>query len=163
MQCKNLKIRSKKGRKYIYCELLKKEISFNNCKGCANKEYKMKKCVTQSKMSYKNQFLIKEKTIKKNLKIARLERNRKSVFTTDLAKCIICGKPKQNLHEIFMGRNRQNSMKYAFVIPVCIGHHRICHNNIQIQEFWRKKGQLYFEKSIGSREEFISIFGMNYL
>ena len=163
MNCKNMKIRTKKGTKYIYCSLLKKEITYDICNHCENKEYKKQKCTVKPKTLCKNQFPVKGKTIKRSSKITKLERNRKSVFTTDLTKCIICGKSKDNLHEIFMGKNRQNSMKYGFIIPVCIEHHRICHNNSQIQEFWHKEGQLYFEKNIGSREEFISIFGMNYL
>ena len=162
MNCKNMKIRTKKGTKYIYCSLLKKEITYDMCNHCENKEYKKQKSIIFSKNNA-NWEKKSPKMCKKSSKITKLERNRKSVFTNDLTKSIMCGKPKHNLHEIFMGRNRQNSMKYGFVIPVCIEHHRICHNNSQIQEFWHEKGQLYFEKNIGSREEFISIFGINYL
>lgn len=58
------------------------------------------------------------------------------------------GKLKDSLHKIFMEKNSQNSMKYWYVITVCIEHHQICHRNAQIQEFWYKKGQLYFESEL---------------
>lgn len=162
MNCKNLKYRTKKGTKYIYCTLLKKEITFDMCNHCKNKEYKIKKSIKISKNDT-NWEKKSPKIVKKSPKIVKLERNRKSVFTNDLTKCIMCGKKKDNLHEIFFGRNRLKSIKYDMVIPVCVICHQKCHKVAQIQEFWHKKGQLYFEKNIGSREEFISIFGMNYL
>ena len=174
MGCINLKYRTKKGRKYLFCTTKNCEISFYDCNGCEFKEYRIhnncknnvdknKKCTVKPKTLCKNDFPVKGKTIKRSSKITKLERNRKSVFTTNLTKCIMCGKPKDNLHEIFMGKNRQNSMKYGYVIPVCIICHQKCHKDRQIQEFWHKRGQLYFEKNIGSREEFIIIFGRNYL
>ena len=162
MQCINLKIKTKKNRRFLYCNLLKKEITFDNCKDCANKEYKKAKCTINRKNCAKNDFPVKRKTINKNPKIAKLERNRKSVFTNDLTKCILCGKPKEELHEIFAGRNRLNSMKYDFVLPLCHNCHSINQNNSQFNEFWHKKAQLYYERYLGSRNEFISIFGMDY-
>ena len=163
MSCINLKIKTKKGRRFLYCNLLKKEIIFDNCKDCANKEYKKVKCTINQKKCAKNDFPVKGKMIKKNPKIAKLERNRKSIFTNDLTKCILCGKPKEELHEIFAGRNRLNSMKYNFVLPLCHNCHSINQNNSQFNEFWHKKAQLYYEQHLGSRNEFISIFGRNYL
>ena len=89
MQCKNLKIRSKKGRKYIYCELLKKEISFNNCKGCANKEYKKKKCTIKKKYCAN---AIKGKKHKLTKATAIPIKVKKIVWERDNHKCIFCGK-----------------------------------------------------------------------
>ena len=40
MRCKYLKIRSKKGIKYYYCSMQKKNISTDICIECQNKEYK---------------------------------------------------------------------------------------------------------------------------
>lgn len=156
MQCINLKYKTKKGRRFLYCVLLKKEITFDNCKDCANKEYKKVKCTINRKKCAK---IIKSK---KNPKIAKLERNRKSVFTNDLTKCILCGKSKEELHEVFAGKNRLNSMRYNFVLPLCHKCHSINQNNSQFNEFWHKKAQLYYEQHLGSRNEFISIFGMDY-
>lgn len=97
----------------------------------------------------------------KNIK--KLERNRFSVFTEDLQYCIICGSKKDNLHEIFFGRNRIKSMELGFVIPLCYEHHMEMHRNHEWQEFWHKKGQLYYENHLGSRNEFIHSFGKSYL
>lgn len=177
MNCINLKIKTKKGRRFLYCNLLKKEITFDNCKDCANKEYKTKKVKNsfymhnncENNTSKKKKCTINRKNCakiiktKKNPEIAKLERNRKSVFTNDLTKCILCGKPKEELHEIFAGRNRLNSMRYNFVLPLCHSCHSINQNNSQFNEFWHKKAQLYYEQYLGSRNEFISIFGRNYL
>ena len=152
MKCKHFKIRSKKGKKYYYCTLLKKEISFSCYRECDSKEYKCTKSLNNC-----------AKKIHKSSKIAKLERNRKSAFTDNLDKCIMCNNPRQHLHEIYMGRNRQNSMKYGMVIPLCYKCHQICHKDSHIQEFWHRKGQLYYESELGNREQFIDIFKKNYL
>ncbi len=152
MNCKNLKLRKKKGQVYLYCSLLKKVINYSDCKCCEQKEYK----------EYKK---IKQRTYKQQKK----DKNRYSVFTTDLDHCIECGRPHVNLHEIFFGRNRNNSIKYGFVIPLCDEEH---HNQVNCRGIhfdsvlclkWQKKGQLYFEKNVGSHEEFLETFKSNYL
>ena len=151
MNCKHLRIRTKKGVHYKYCTLLKKEI--NECYNCINKEYK------ETKRLLKNNS-------NKSKKISKLERNRTSIFTDDLEHCIICGNKKDNLHEILYGRNRLNSMKYGFVIPLCFDHHvgnRGIHSNRDLDLFYRKECQKYFEENIGDRLDFIRIFGKDYL
>ena len=66
---------------------------------------------------------------KKSSKLAKLERNRFSILTDDLEHCYICKRifeqiiPKDDLHEIFGGRNRQISMKMGWVAPLCRTHH----------------------------------------
>ena len=152
MSCKYLRIRTKKGVHYKYCTLLKRIIT-NDCYNCMNKEYKEHK-----KLYTKN--------VHKSSKITKLERNRTSIFTDDLKHCIICGNEKDNLHEIIYGRNRLNSMKYGFVIPLCFDHHvgnRGIHSNRDLDLFYRKECQKYFEENIGDRLDFIRIFGQNYL
>lgn len=152
MNCKYLRIRTKKGVHYKYCTLLKKEI--NKCYNCMNKEYKEVK-----KLSTRN-------VNKRNSKITKLERNRTSIFTNDLEHCIICGNKKDNLHEIIYGRNRLNSMKYGFVLPLCFNHHvgnRGIHYNRELDLFYKRKCQEYFENNIGNRLDFIRIFGKSYL
>lgn len=152
MNCKYLRIRTKKGVHYKYCTLLKRIIT-NDCYNCMNKEYKEIK-----KLSTKN--------VHKSSKITKLERNRTSIFTDDLEHCIICGNKKDNLHEIIYGRNRLNSMKYGFVIPLCFNHHvgnRGIHSNRDLDLFYKRKCQEYFEDNIGDRLDFIRIFGRSYL
>lgn len=142
-------IRKRKNKPY--CSLLNREISLSECKECVNKEYR---------------FPDKGKIVKKvtkSKKIAKLERNRKSVFTTDLEHCYLCKRKKEELHEIFAGRNRLNSMKYDLVLPLCHECHSLNQNNPFFNDYWHKQGQEYFECNIGTREEFIKIFKRNYL
>ncbi len=167
--CKYLKKRKNKP----YCKLLDKEISFSCCRECDNKEYKKstsdKKSPTTSGQMRKNaQSLTKEqqKKIKmhnKSKKLTKLEKNRKSVFTEDLDYCYLCGKKKNDLHEVFGGRNRINSIKFNFVLPLCRECHSNNQNNAIFNDYWHKQGQLYWEENIGSREEFIKVFRRNYL
>ncbi len=152
MNCKYFKRRRKKGKVYYYCNILKKVITYEYCKCCGKKEYRQ----------YKS---IKQRTYKQEKK----EKNRFSVFTKDLEHCIICGKTHINKHEIFFGRNRNNSIKHGFVIPLCEGEHHNqvgctgIHFDTELCLEWQKKAQMYFEKNIGTREEFVSMFGTNYL
>lgn len=167
MKCKHLKIKSKKHQKYIYCSKLKKEINFDNCKGCPFKEYKERKP-------------IKNRTSKQ----AKMERERFSIFTKDLEHCILCAEylkeigdnvtePAEavNLHEIYEGNdNRPISAKYGLVLPLCYKHHKIIHmdekqqkkwgyNNLKL--IWHIKGQIAFEEKYPNLE-FLEIFGRNY-
>ena len=99
-------------------------------------------------------------------KLAKLERERKSLFTDDLEHCILCGKPREHLHEIIYGKNRINSIKYNFVIPLCANHHTGkdgIHFNSELDLYYKRLCQIYFEKNIGNRIEFIKIFGRSYL
>ena len=83
--------------------------------------------------------------------MSSLEKNRFSILTKDLSKCYVCGLPRQELHEIFFGNNRINSMKYGCVVPLCYEHHRgttgVHHNhNLDLrlkQECQKKFEQLY--------------------
>ena len=93
------------------------------------------------------------------------EKDRFSIFTPNLSKCFKCGTCFGHIdkHEIFPGRNRTNSIKYGFVLPLC----NICHgeitNDYEYINKWKVKAQMYFERYIGSKEEFIKIFGMDYI
>lgn len=101
---------------------------------------------------------------RKSKKLAKLERERFSVFTEDLSHCSYCGGTYQlTKHEIFEGRNRQNSMKYGFVLPLCLECHRKIQDDLEFSDKWKRKSQEYFEKNIGTKEEFIKKFGRNYL
>lgn len=170
--CINLKKRKNKP----YCKLRNEEIRFSLCRECDDKEYKKstsnKKSTTTSGQMRKNaQSLTKEqqKKIKmhnKSKKLTKLEKNRKSVFTEDLEHCYLCGKPRDHLHEIIYGKNRINSIKYNFVIPLCANHHTGkdgIHFNKDLDLYYKRLCQIYFENNIGNRIEFIKIFGRNYL
>lgn len=100
---------------------------------------------------------------KKTSKLRKLEKERYSVFYDDLEVCMYCGKMWQmTKHEIFEGRNRQNSMKYGFVLPLCVNCHRKLQEDLEFDNKWKVKAQTYFEENIGTREDFIKIFRRNY-
>lgn len=151
-------LKNKKGKPF--CKLLNKEIEFSNCSGCDNKEYKQQKSYKPKKV-----YEIKQRTYKQ----AKAEKERYSILTDDLEHCIICGKTPVNLHEIFFGSNRHNSIKHGTVIPLCTAQHHKSnvegiHADKELDLFWKKKGQRVFMKHYNKNiEEFIAIFGKNYL
>ncbi len=168
--CINLKKRKNKP----YCKLLNKEITFSLCGECDNKEYKKGSAKFSANVCEKNSTFIEKSSVasgqtkkakmrSKSNKLAKLERNRYSVFTEDLEHCYLCGKKKNDLHEVYAGRNRINSIKYGFVLPLCRKCHSLNQNNPFFNDYWHKQGQLYWEKNISSREEFIKVFRRNYL
>ena len=96
------------------------------------------------------------------MKVRQLEKKRYSVFTDDLKTCIICNKPKNDLHEVLYGSNRLNSIKYGYVIPVCRNCHIWLHKDHNFTLFWVRKCQRHFELD-HDREEWLKIFKKNYL
>jgi len=163
----NYCIHLKKRKNKPYCNIIKKEISFSCCQECDNKEYKkstnlIKNDTFQENISPKNAKKV-ENMKNKSKKLAKLERDRFSVFTDDLEHCILCGKKKNDLHEVFGGRNRLNSIKFNLVIPLCRECHSLNQNNPFFNDHWHKIGQEYFECNIGSRNEFLKVFRRNYL
>lgn len=101
---------------------------------------------------------------KKTSKLRQLEKNRYSVFFDSLTMCCVCGSMYNiTKHEIFEGKNRKNSMKYGFVLPLCLECHRRLQENVDFSNKWQRKSQEYFEKNVGSREDFIEVFRRNYL
>ena len=142
----------KKRKNKPFCKLLNREITFSLCRECDKKEYKK----SDIKIS-------KNKLNNKSKKLAKLEKNRYSVFTDNLTSCYLCGRKKDDLHEIFSGRNRINSIKHGFILPLCRECHSLNQNNPFFNDYWHKQGQIYWEENIGTREEFIEIFRRNYL
>lgn len=104
----------------------------------------------------------------KSSKLAKLERNRFSIITKDLEHCYICTKkgmkniPKDDLHELLEGKNRQVSMKYGLVIPICRKCHNLVTNDKTLQDKLHKVAQKEFKKHYKT-ENFIQIFGQSYL
>lgn len=100
----------------------------------------------------------------KTNKLAKLEKSRFSIFTDDLDTCMFCGMSATDLNEIFRGRNRQNSMKWGLCIPMCRRCHSHLTDNTKLETKWKIKGQKkameYYKMSV---EEFIEIFGKNYI
>ena len=164
----NLKCRKQGFNKYT-CKRTNKEIKLNDCKNCPYKEYKSNN--SQIKRTTKNKHKEALNTVKfrkKSSKLAKLERERKSLFTDDLEHCIICGRSPVNKHEIFGGRNRLNSIKYKLVIPLCTCEHhnqvncRGIHFDKKLRDEWHKKGQIKFIETYPDLD-FIDIFKENFL
>lgn len=159
-------IRNRKGKPF--CKLTNEEIPFSRCQECVNKEYKIR---TSNRYQIKKKSTLKEKSPlksgkmkNKSNKLAKLEKDRFSVFTNNKDKCMFCS-ATTNLtwHEIFRGRNRANSMKYGFCLRMCLNCHEEKQEDVIFNDFWHRQAQLYFEKHISSREDFIKIFRRNYI
>lgn len=149
MNCINLK--QKLDRK-LFCKHKNCIIKISECKSCPYKEFKG--------TTYK----IKKRTSK----LTKMEKDRFSIFTDDLDHCIICGKSPINKHEIFYGsKNRQKSIQYGLVIPLCtsIHHNQIgqtgIHFDKNLKKEWQIKGQEIFEKTYPELD-FKKEFGKSY-
>lgn len=98
----------------------------------------------------------------KTSKLAKLERNRKSILTDDLEHCFICKRQPTELHEVYSGGSRKASMEHNFVVPLC----RTCHQaitlnyglNLRLKRLCQEK----FEET-HERSEFLSIIHKSYL
>ena len=84
-------------------------------------------------------------------------------------RCYFCHNTQNlHVHHIFHGNaNRKLSDKYGLTVYLCGYHHNLgqkcVHNNKEMDMILKVKGQKYFEENIGTRKEFIKIFGKNYI
>lgn len=87
MGCKFFTVRSHKGKKYFYCRLLKKEIEYEECKCCEEREYKQYKQLKTNKSikECKNKHILTKKTEIKTT-------TKKVVWERDNHRCIFCGR-----------------------------------------------------------------------
>lgn len=146
MKCKHFCIRSKKGIKYNYCRLLRKEVSFSCYQECDNKEYKQYNTLKS-----------------RSNKLAKREKERFSIIYRDLTKCCNCGsKIGIEKNEVFEGSCRQTSIKYGMVCPFCKTCHSQFHNDIMFNLFYKVMFEKEFLKT-HSKEEFIKAFGQDYI
>ena len=74
--------------------------------------------------------------------------------------CQLCGSPYIELHHVYEGRNRNNSTKYKMIVPLCKKHHTWVHQTNY--KGFKEEYQRRFEET-HTRDEFIKIFGRNYL
>jgi len=160
-KCKYLK--QKLNRK-LECKKDKNRIPFKDCKGCSFKESESNnnQIKNTSKTNYK-QLQSTTKLKNKSNKLAKLEKNRFSLFTNNKDKCMFCS-ATTNLtwHEIFRGRNRVNSMKYGLCLRMCLKCHVLYQEDPIFNDLWHKKGQVKFNKTYPDLD-FIDIFKINYL
>ena len=155
MNCKNLKI---KLDRTLFCKKKNKTITFKDCNNCKFKEYKM-----QQRSLNKSKTQTNKKMRVKSSELAKLEKNRFSIIYNKDAKCCMClNTTNLTWHEIYRGRNRQNSIKYGLCLRLCINCHELYQENKEFNDYWHKKGQLAFIKSYPDLD-FIDIFKINYL
>lgn len=88
----------------------------------------------------------------KSKKMTKLERNRTSVFTNELEHCYLCGKKKNDLHEVYGGHRRLNSIKYNFVLPLCRECHSLNQNNPFFNDYWHRQAN-YTGKILSALEK----------
>ena len=105
---------------------------------------------------------IKEKSKPKKMKgkskkLAKLERQRYSILTDNLEHYYLCEAEykyikKDDLHEIFGGRNRRKSMEWGLVVPICRKCHCKLTNNIKEYKKLQKEGKKAFIKKYGKQK-----------
>lgn len=100
-----------------------------------------------------------------------------SIFTDNMRRCIFTGYedpidtpyPQIERHHVFGAFNKSRSEKYGYIAPlrkeihpngVYIGNNE---NRINIDLWLKRKCQEDYELKHGTREDFISEFGQNYL
>ena len=95
-------------------------------------------------------------------------KKRVSIITDDMGSCYNCGSVQNiEIHEIYFGSQRDKSIKYGLVVPLCPECHKGTYGvhgskgrmlNISLKEH----GQIAFEKKFPDLD-FLKIFGRNYL
>ena len=77
--------------------------------------------------------------------------------------CFECDRPMTEEHHLIFGKNRQNSENWGLTIRLCPECHRRLHDqDEQMAMRYRKMAQAAFEYRY-SHEDFMKIFGRNYL
>lgn len=90
-------------------------------------------------------------------------------IVSNLRCCYVCGRTYPlHRHHIFYGTsNRKQSEKYGCWVYLCPMHHNMSnagvHFNREFDLKLKKIGQEAFEMECGNRQDFITIFGRNYL
>ena len=93
---------------------------------------------------------------KKSKKLAKKERERFSILTNDLEKCYFCTNKKDDLHEVFRGRNRQKSIEYGLVIPICSKCHKKMDIKLESEKIEKIAKEIFIEKY--GEEKFLNEF-----
>lgn len=84
----------------------------------------------------------------------------------NLDKCYFCGRPRQAVHEVYFGKNRQISIKNGFCVGLCNEHHNTSNNSVHFnREMDLELKRLYQEEyeRNHTRSEFMALIGKSYL
>lgn len=94
----------------------------------------------------------------------------KSIMNTCKGTCYVCGRVGYtHEHHVFYGiANRRLSEKYGLKVDLCFMHHEgtpmgVHGGNQELNQRLKQEAQRAFENQHGSRDEFMKIFGKNYL
>lgn len=86
--------------------------------------------------------------------------------------CIICGKPKTEVHHLVYGNaKRRLADSDNLCAPLCREHHESMHNSKEMQVMSHIVGQLFYERNMcasglttdEARDEFRKRYGVSYL
>jgi hypothetical protein len=89
-----------------------------------------------------------------------------SALVDDMDVCIVCKRPRQQVHHIFGKYNLNKSTEYKYILPLCEEHHTGktgVHKNHQMDVHFKQMAQRHFEQHHGSRKDFIELFGKSWL
>ena len=95
-------------------------------------------------------------------------KKRVSILTDDMESCYACGSQWNiEIHEIFFGSQRDKSIKYGLVVPLCMECHKGTYGvhgsrGKMLNTSLKENGQMAFEKKFPELD-FLKIFGRNYL
>jgi len=135
--CINLRVRSKKNIKYLFCVHRKAEIERKECFGCLNREFK--KVV---KMTVKTRL---KPISKKRVCVSKKTYNQ--VYERDNGRCRLCGNNIIELHHIYYRSERKDLIdEPSNCIMLCNEHHRLVHSN-------KKKYQPLLLEILGIKKE----------
>lgn len=148
--CINLKKRKNKP----FCKLFNKEVNLSVCYCCNDKKYTKKAIQKLRKLKHSTYKHIKA------------DSKRFSLITDDLEHCIICGRKKEALHEVFYGAYRHVSIKYGMIIPLCLNHHTqgkfSVHKDRELDLYYKRLCESIFINKY-SYELYMKEFKINYI
>jgi hypothetical protein len=106
--------------------------------------------------------------------LKKRKKHKSSILQQKGEPCYLCMKLKPmrewrravHEHHIFGGSNRNKSEAEGLKVYLCLEHHisgkEAVHNNAEMMRLLREDGQRAFEQKY-TREEFMKMFGKNYL
>lgn len=132
MNCKNLRIRTKKYEKYFYCVANKCIVDASSCYCCAQKEYKTVKPLKATPIKKKTH---KVSTMSKACDIPEVVKF--DVWERDEHKCIFCKKnvPMTNANAHFIPRSKGGLGIAKNIITACEQCHHEMDNGMYSKDF----------------------------
>lgn len=90
-------------------------------------------------------------------------KNYKSIIDTG-TRCYMCGTNwNLNAHHTLGGATRKLCDEDKLLVALCFNCHRKLHDSASLTLEYRKLGQKFYERKIGTREDFLKRYHKNYL